>query len=385
MGGILIAAGAGKLQDPGEFAKLVEGYGILPHSFLHVAGILLPYAELLLGVLIATGVLLTPSVLAAALMSCAFITANTIDLLAGRPECRCFGSLVTIKSGYSILVDVVMIFGSVLIWLGCKQKSIKITGSLFERANFGKKLAASLGLAVLLSFIATQQVVLENNPGMVEAFSVPWAGSGSSGPTIAALNRPVQEVQNGRGTGEEKAPGMLTNSPAAGLPANEKTSAGRVSEAQPDAAEKSTGTGSAGVQEKDSGGARQPAGIGNAIPLHDPNDEFRSALSQGKPILVYFYLRTCGECNRQKPVIEAVQAAYSGKVSFVYVDGANDRGLEDVFKVEIYPAIFLVQGERGNSYSYTELKGFQTESMLAGELENLLKKKAGKNSGLITG
>ncbi len=383
LGGILIAAGAGKLQNPGEFTRLVEGYGVFPHSLLHAAGISLPYAELLFGALIAAGFLPIPSVLAAALMSCAFITANIIDLLEGRPECRCFGSLITFKSSYSILIDVVMIFCSVLIWLGCKQKGVKKIGSLVKQANLGKKLAAALGLAVLLLFITAQQVVLEDNSGRVAAFSVPWAGSGSTAPTAAPLNKPAQLAQNKKAPGEEKAPGTLTKSPAAGSPAKEKTATGSISEAQPGAAGKTTGLSSVGVESKGEGNAINTE-VESTDPAPDPQADFRSALSQGKPILVYFYLGTCGECNRQKPVIEAIQAAYGGKVSFVYVDGNNDRGMEDDFNVEIYPAIFLVERYR-STYSYTELKGFQTESMLAGKLENLLKKKAGENSGLSTG
>ncbi|KUK53034.1 MAG: Thioredoxin [Desulfotomaculum sp. 46_296] len=177
------------------------------------------------------------------------------------------------------------------------------------------------------------------------------------------MHKPAQLTQNENVPGKEKAFGTLTNGPTAGSPVNEKTAAGSVPEAQPGAAGKTTGPGSVGVEEKGEESARNTK-VEDTVPAPDPKADFRSALSKGKPILVYFYLRTCGECNRQKPVIEAVQAAYSGKVSFVYVDGDNDRGMEDAFNVELYPAIFLVERDR-STYSYTELKGFQTESMLS--------------------
>lgn len=91
LGAVFLAAGAGKLFHPGEFAGIIRNYQILPDMLVNGAAIVLPWLEMLVGVLILCGWWLPGSVSIANLLLIVFLialgsaAARGIDI-----DCGCF-------------------------------------------------------------------------------------------------------------------------------------------------------------------------------------------------------------------------------------------------------------------------------------------------------
>jgi uncharacterized membrane protein YphA (DoxX/SURF4 family) len=96
LGGIFIAAAAGKIVHPAEFAKVIHNYQILPDSFINIAAIVLPWLEALLGALLAAGVWLPGAVALANLLLLCFFSALVFNLARGiNVHCGCFSTDIT--------------------------------------------------------------------------------------------------------------------------------------------------------------------------------------------------------------------------------------------------------------------------------------------------
>jgi hypothetical protein len=92
LGGLLLLAGVPKLRDHEGGLVAVQGYRLLPETGERVVATVLPYVEILLGVLLVVG-LGAPFVPAAAtILFLVFFAALSINLLRGRREldCGCF-------------------------------------------------------------------------------------------------------------------------------------------------------------------------------------------------------------------------------------------------------------------------------------------------------
>lgn len=113
LGAIFIVAGAGKLGQPGQFAKVVADIGILPPNWAHVYGLMLPWAEVIVGLLIVLGLLLRLSVGAGMVMTLGFVVANIYTLLRSRDAyCpSCFGELdiLALPIPAALTIDIVML------------------------------------------------------------------------------------------------------------------------------------------------------------------------------------------------------------------------------------------------------------------------------------
>ncbi|WP_072804231.1 MauE/DoxX family redox-associated membrane protein [Rhodococcoides yunnanense] len=92
IGAVLLVAGVPKVGDRARMARVVRGYKLLPDAMAAVVGAVLPWAEIVLGVVLILG--LAPAIggaLATALFA-AFFTGLTVNLLRGRVDldCGCF-------------------------------------------------------------------------------------------------------------------------------------------------------------------------------------------------------------------------------------------------------------------------------------------------------
>lgn len=89
-----LVAALGKLHDPKRFVDDVQEYGILPRKVAATWGRLLPYIELLLGVLLFAGVATRLAAAITCLLLCIFAGAMIVALRQGRRiRCHCFGEL----------------------------------------------------------------------------------------------------------------------------------------------------------------------------------------------------------------------------------------------------------------------------------------------------
>jgi uncharacterized membrane protein YphA (DoxX/SURF4 family) len=91
VGGIFIYTAWPKLLRPGEFARLVYGYRILHPDLVNLAGITLPWIELVAGIFLIIGIIPRSSALVLAGLLGLFIVAGFLALVRGLDiSCGCF-------------------------------------------------------------------------------------------------------------------------------------------------------------------------------------------------------------------------------------------------------------------------------------------------------
>ena len=76
LGGIFIVSAIMKIPNPDEFVRVVMSYGILPYGLAELYGIFLPWAELIIGILLITGLLTRIASAIALLLTISFFIAN---------------------------------------------------------------------------------------------------------------------------------------------------------------------------------------------------------------------------------------------------------------------------------------------------------------------
>lgn len=112
---IFIYAGAEKISDPNAFAISISNYRLLPVSTLNLIAIILPWIELVTGVLLLFGISVKENSTIILVMLLIFTVAIIISLFRGLSiDCGCFGKGTQIglfKLGENLL----MIVGSVLL------------------------------------------------------------------------------------------------------------------------------------------------------------------------------------------------------------------------------------------------------------------------------
>ena len=91
VGGVFIYASLNKLMDQEAFAKAIYNYKFLPSALINIFAIVLPYLELITGLLLIAGIYLRGSSFLIALMLIMFIIALTQAYARGLDiNCACF-------------------------------------------------------------------------------------------------------------------------------------------------------------------------------------------------------------------------------------------------------------------------------------------------------
>jgi putative oxidoreductase len=113
IGGVFIYASVYKIAGPSEFAKSIYNYRMLPEATINLMAIIMPWLELLCGILIIIGPLMRGSALLIGLMLAVFIIAIGTALARGLDiSCGCFkvgeagGRLVGLKT---LIEDILML------------------------------------------------------------------------------------------------------------------------------------------------------------------------------------------------------------------------------------------------------------------------------------
>jgi putative oxidoreductase len=93
LGLIFIYAGYHKIIAPEEFAKLVYGYGLFPNELINLIAIIIPFIELLTGLLLISGRLIHSATLMIITLLILFILLISINLIRGYEfDCGCFAA-----------------------------------------------------------------------------------------------------------------------------------------------------------------------------------------------------------------------------------------------------------------------------------------------------
>jgi putative oxidoreductase len=99
LGITFIYASYHKIISPGDFAKIIYGYDLLPDVLINLIAVILPFVELFSGLALILGIYPVSAVLIVNGMLLTFIIALSINLVRGHEfDCGCFSFG---KTGYS--------------------------------------------------------------------------------------------------------------------------------------------------------------------------------------------------------------------------------------------------------------------------------------------
>ena len=109
LGGVFIYASWDKILHPAAFAEAVFNYQILPSQLINLIALILPWLELILGLLLLSGIWVSCAVLGVNLLMVVFLSALIFNTTRGlNISCGCFSTETTSSglSGWTVLRDV---------------------------------------------------------------------------------------------------------------------------------------------------------------------------------------------------------------------------------------------------------------------------------------
>jgi len=91
LGTVFVVAAGPKIADPPSFAHMIANYRLLPGGLVNAAALVLPWVELLCGILLLAGIFWRTAAKLAAVMLVVFVLAIGTNLARGRAvQCGCF-------------------------------------------------------------------------------------------------------------------------------------------------------------------------------------------------------------------------------------------------------------------------------------------------------
>ena len=108
---LFIYAGVSKILDPASFAESIDNYRILPYLLVSIVAVILPWLEVLCGILLFSGKLKSGALFILVGLSFIFLIAVTSALLRGLDiSCGCFStSNEGMRIGFTKLVENILL------------------------------------------------------------------------------------------------------------------------------------------------------------------------------------------------------------------------------------------------------------------------------------
>ena len=108
IGGLFIYASMYKINYTAEFAETIASYQIVPYMAVNIIAVVLPWIELVSGVLLVAGIRARSAVVFLGLMLIMFTIAMFINLMRDAPiSCGCFHSIGEKISWWTLVRDMV--------------------------------------------------------------------------------------------------------------------------------------------------------------------------------------------------------------------------------------------------------------------------------------
>jgi hypothetical protein len=106
LGAVFVASAIPKLVDPPAFAHMIYNYRLLPGTLVNALALVMPWIELLVGILLVLGAWRREAALVAALLLVVFLGAIGWNLLRGHAiDCGCFDVRSAGKTPEQLLAD----------------------------------------------------------------------------------------------------------------------------------------------------------------------------------------------------------------------------------------------------------------------------------------
>lgn len=140
LGVLFIYSAITKITDLDYFAKSLYNYRLLPEELLNFFALIIPWLELIVGLLLIIGIYTRESALLGSILMIIFIGAVGIALARGLDiECGCFGTRDGSRVGFlKIIEDVLILLG--FIWLSVYGSGFL---ALIKSADNSKKTESS--------------------------------------------------------------------------------------------------------------------------------------------------------------------------------------------------------------------------------------------------
>lgn len=123
VGVVFIWASLDKLAHPGEFARAIHNYRLVPYALLHPAALLLPMVELLAGAALIVGWWRRGAALLCGLMLLIFVVAIATALARGLDiSCGCFHT----DGGHAVGLD--LLWRDLLLLVACLPPLLLVRG-----------------------------------------------------------------------------------------------------------------------------------------------------------------------------------------------------------------------------------------------------------------
>ncbi len=108
IGGLFIYASMYKINYPGEFAETIAGYQIAPHWAVNISAAVLPWVELISGVLLVVGIRVRSAAVVTGLLMIMFAIAMFINLMRDAAiSCGCFNAIGEQISWWTLARDII--------------------------------------------------------------------------------------------------------------------------------------------------------------------------------------------------------------------------------------------------------------------------------------
>lgn len=132
LGFLFVIVAIGKIYEPGAFANEISNYNILPQQLVNISALILPWLELIIGILLISGVRVKANSIIAAILLIAFIAAVASAMARGLDiNCGCYSNIKAEAVGWpKILENTGLLILSILILIS------KSSGLALE--NFAK-------------------------------------------------------------------------------------------------------------------------------------------------------------------------------------------------------------------------------------------------------
>jgi hypothetical protein len=137
LGLVFLIYGLDKIPQPDDFALAIANYKLLPEVFVNLLAVVLPWVEVLCGLLLIFGQWVRSAALLSTAMLVVFVTAVSISLLRGLDiSCGCFNTDGGRKIGTKLLVEdiLLLVMSAVLVLKSADRSGWRaLLGSAKER------------------------------------------------------------------------------------------------------------------------------------------------------------------------------------------------------------------------------------------------------------
>jgi putative oxidoreductase len=131
VGGVFIYAGMYKINYPVEFAESIAAYQLVPYWALNLTALIMPWTELVAGVLLVLGLRTKSAAAVIGTMLVVFSLAILITMVRGIPiDCGCFTSMDEPMGWQTLLRDLVWLAMTLQIYMF--PSALRTEGRLFK-------------------------------------------------------------------------------------------------------------------------------------------------------------------------------------------------------------------------------------------------------------